>query len=64
MSSARILFIGDVVGEPGRRALESTLPRPDRASRSRTSSSRTGRTWRGLGITERTANKLLTPAPT
>ena len=26
MSEHRVLFIGDVVGEPGRRALDDTLP--------------------------------------
>jgi metallophosphoesterase (TIGR00282 family) len=59
MPEHRVLFIGDVVGEPGRRALESTLPvlierhAPDLVVTNGENVAG------GLGITERTARKLL-----
>jgi metallophosphoesterase (TIGR00282 family) len=58
MSERRVLFIGDVVGEPGRKALESTLPvliskhAPDLVVTNGENVAG------GLGITERTARKL------
>jgi metallophosphoesterase (TIGR00282 family) len=59
MSERRVLFIGDVVGEPGRRAVERTLPilierhAPDLVITNGENIAG------GLGITERTARKLL-----
>src|SRR5437879_428810 len=59
MSSHRVLFLGDVVGEPGRRALSETLPdlierySPDLVVTNGENVAG------GLGITERTAKKLL-----
>jgi metallophosphoesterase (TIGR00282 family) len=59
MPERRVLFIGDVVGEPGRRAVESTLPvlierhSPDLVVTNGENIAG------GLGITERTARKLL-----
>jgi len=59
MPERRVLFIGDVVGEPGRRALETTLPvliermSPDLVVTNGENVAG------GLGITERTARKLL-----
>jgi metallophosphoesterase (TIGR00282 family) len=58
MSERRVLFIGDVVGEPGRRAVENTLPglierhEPDFVVTNGENIAG------GLGITERTAKKL------
>ena len=58
MPERRVLFIGDVVGEPGRKALESTLPilieqhAPDLVVTNGENVAG------GLGITERTARKL------
>jgi hypothetical protein len=59
MSQRRVLFIGDVVGEPGRRVFERTLPglierhAPDLVVTNGENIAG------GLGITERTARKLL-----
>jgi 2',3'-cyclic-nucleotide 2'-phosphodiesterase len=59
MSERRVLFIGDVVGEPGRKAVERTLPglierhAPDFVVTNGENIAG------GLGITERTAKKLL-----
>src|SRR2546425_4594809 len=59
MSSHRVLFLGDVVGEPGRRALSETLPdlierySPDLVVTNGENVAG------GLGITVRTAKKLL-----
>jgi 2',3'-cyclic-nucleotide 2'-phosphodiesterase len=58
MPERRVLFIGDVVGEPGRKALETTLPilleqhAPDLVVTNGENVAG------GLGITERTARKL------
>jgi metallophosphoesterase (TIGR00282 family) len=59
MPERRVLFIGDVVGEPGRKAIERTLPglierhSPDLVITNGENIAG------GLGITERTARKLL-----
>ncbi len=58
MSERRVLFIGDVVGEPGRRAVETTLPQLiDRYSPDLVVTNGENIAG-GLGITERTAKKL------
>ena len=59
MPERRVLFIGDVVGEPGRKALESTLPRLIERHRPDLVVTNGENVAGGLGITERTANKLL-----
>jgi 2',3'-cyclic-nucleotide 2'-phosphodiesterase len=59
MSERRVLFVGDVVGEPGRRAVASTLPGLiDRYSPDLVVTNGENVAG-GLGITERTARKLL-----
>lgn len=58
MPSHRVLFLGDVVGEPGRRALTDTLPDLiDRHSPDLVVTNGENVAG-GLGITERTAKKL------
>ena len=55
----RLLFIGDVVGKPGREGLAAAHARAARPSTSRTWSSSTARTRPGgVGITEETATEL------
>ena len=64
VESKRVLFCGDVVGEPGRKALSATLPalidehQPDLVVTNGENVAG------GLGITERTAEKILARAPT
>ena len=59
MSERRLLFIGDVVGEPGRRAVESTLPKLIEQHEPDLVVTNGENIAGGLGITERTAQKLL-----
>jgi 2',3'-cyclic-nucleotide 2'-phosphodiesterase len=59
MSSRRVLFIGDVVGEPGRRALTATLPHLIERHSPDFVVTNGENVAGGLGITERTARKLL-----
>jgi 2',3'-cyclic-nucleotide 2'-phosphodiesterase len=58
MPERRVLFIGDVVGEPGRKALESTLPRLIERHEPDLVITNGENVAGGLGITERTANKI------
>ena len=58
MSERRVLFIGDVVGEPGRRAVETTLPRLIEEHSPDLVVTNGENIAGGLGITERTAKKL------
>jgi len=60
MSAQRVLFLGDVVGEPGRRALTDTLPELIERYSPGLVVTNGENVAGGLGITERTANKLLT----
>ena len=55
----RVLFIGDVVGEPGRRAIERTLPGLIERHSPDLVITNGENVAGGLGITERTARKLL-----
>jgi metallophosphoesterase (TIGR00282 family) len=59
MSARRIMFLGDVVGEPGRRALTETLPRLIERHSPDFVVTNGENVAGGLGITERTARKLL-----
>jgi metallophosphoesterase (TIGR00282 family) len=58
MSERRFLFIGDVVGEPGRKAVESTLPGLIERHAPDLVVTNGENVAGGLGITERTARKL------
>src|SRR4051794_17051061 len=58
MPERRVLFIGDVVGEPGRKALESTLPRLIERHEPDLVVTNGENVAGGLGITERTARKI------
>jgi 2',3'-cyclic-nucleotide 2'-phosphodiesterase len=58
MPERRVLFIGDVVGEPGRKALESTLPKLIEQYSPDLVVTNGENVAGGLGITERTARKL------
>jgi metallophosphoesterase (TIGR00282 family) len=58
MPERRVLFIGDVVGEPGRKALESTLPRLIERHEPDLVVTNGENVAGGLGITERTAQKI------
>jgi 2',3'-cyclic-nucleotide 2'-phosphodiesterase len=58
MPEHRVLFIGDVVGEPGRRALESTLPGLIERHAPDLVVTNGENVAGGLGITERTARKI------
>jgi 2',3'-cyclic-nucleotide 2'-phosphodiesterase len=58
MSERRVLFIGDVVGEPGRRAVETTLPKLIEEHSPDLVVTNGENIAGGLGITERTARKL------
>ncbi len=59
MSEHRVLFIGDVVGEPGRKAVERTLPGLIEKHSPDLVVTNGENVAGGLGITERTARKLL-----
>ena len=59
MSERSVLFIGDVVGEPGRRAVETTLPLLIERHAPDLVVTNGENVAGGLGITERTARKLL-----
>jgi metallophosphoesterase (TIGR00282 family) len=59
MSARRVMFLGDVVGEPGRRALTETLPRLIERHSPDFVVTNGENVAGGLGITERTAKKLL-----
>ena len=56
---ARLLFIGDVVGEPGRGAVRRTLPELRERHRADLVIVNGENSASGVGITERTANDLL-----
>src|SRR5215211_3530853 len=58
MSERRVLFIGDVVGEPGRKAVEQMLPRLIERHEPDLVVTNGENIAGGLGITERTAKKL------
>jgi 2',3'-cyclic-nucleotide 2'-phosphodiesterase len=58
MSERRVLFIGDVVGEPGRKAVEKLLPRLIERHAPDLVVTNGENVAGGLGITERTARKL------
>ena len=64
VAAMRVLFIGDVVGSPGRRGLAAAMPglreryQPDLVIVNGENSAG------GLGITEKTARRSSTPAPT
>jgi 2',3'-cyclic-nucleotide 2'-phosphodiesterase len=59
MSERRVLFIGDIVGEPGRAALNSTLPGLIEQHEPALVIANGENVAGGLGITKRTALKLL-----
>jgi 2',3'-cyclic-nucleotide 2'-phosphodiesterase len=59
MPAHRLLFLGDVVGEPGRRALSNTLPALIERHSPDFVVTNGENVAGGLGITERTARKLL-----
>jgi 2',3'-cyclic-nucleotide 2'-phosphodiesterase len=59
MSERRVLFIGDVVGEPGRTAVERMLPKLIERHAPDLVITNGENVAGGLGITERTAKKLL-----
>jgi metallophosphoesterase (TIGR00282 family) len=58
MSERRVLFIGDVVGEPGRKAVERMLPKLIERHAPDFVVTNGENVAGGLGITERTAKKL------
>jgi metallophosphoesterase (TIGR00282 family) len=58
MSERRVLFIGDVVGEPGRKAVERMLPELIEQHAPALVITNGENVAGGLGITERTAKKL------
>jgi hypothetical protein len=57
--NARLLFIGDVVGEPGRRAVRTKLPELRERHRADLVIVNGENSAGGVGITERSANELL-----
>ena len=61
---ARVLFCGDVVGEPGRSALSIDAPGTDRGHQPDFVVTNGENVAGGLGITERTAEKIFAAAPT
>ncbi len=59
MSGQRVLFLGDIVGEPGRAAVSTTLPSLIERHRPDLVIANGENVAGGLGITPRTADKLL-----